>query len=388
MLVIPDTLEDWFFQQWVYTNDTLDYAVTEVKTIQNNSTQQIAVSVEAKAPALMPLDILLEFTDGSVIRQRLPQDKKQSIFVSDKTWRRVMVDPSNYLPDTNRTNNVTLNSQVASAIEILDVDIGDKAWGLNLLKVHAKNTTDQKRTLKVHIGAGKRRVPSGCGFGMGDKYVIAPNDDRWIEHWYWLPPGHGLIDAVVTFRDLIEQSSDNRQKPFLTKEYQIDFPIPNNRCNNLTITEKLPVFKKYYKGLRHLDSFEHFTTEHFVFYCSPNTPAHKNIKKLMTERELALKKVCEFAGIVTDNVIIVFFYPDQVTKRMCTMHTGNGLARGSMIAEVYNDEVKVDPYHELTHVLMGQIGNPPAMFNEGLATYMQTGHLWKGKHVDLSLIHI
>ena len=91
-------------------------------------------------------------------------------------------------------------------------------------------------------------MPSRCGFEMGEKYVIAPNDDRWIEHWYWLPPGHGLIDAIVTFRDLIEQSSDNRQKPFLTKEYQFDFPIPNNRCNNLTITEKLPVFKKYYKG--------------------------------------------------------------------------------------------------------------------------------------------
>jgi hypothetical protein len=90
----------------------------------------------------------------------------------------------------------------------------------------------------------------------------------------------------------------------------------------------------------------------------------------MGQRESGLKKVCDFANITPAEVVIVFFYPDQTTKRMCTMHTGNGLARGNMIAEVYNDQVKLDPYHETTHVLMRQYGDPPALFNEGFAVYM------------------
>ena len=33
-------------------------------------------------------------------------------------------------------------------------------------------------------------------------------------------------------------------------------------------------------------------------------------------------------------------------------------------------EGKLDPYHEMTHVLMGSVGEPPAVFSEGFATYM------------------
>ncbi|MHC4529391.1 MAG: M1 family aminopeptidase, partial [Planctomycetota bacterium] len=361
---------DWFFHQWVYTNDTLDYAVVDVKPSQEGSKQQIVVSIEAVGSALMPVDVLLEFADGSIVSRHVPRNERSCIFTSDKVWRRVILDPNNCLPDRNISDNITINPQIAAAFEILDVDLGDKAWGLNQLRVHVKNTSNQQRLLKVHIGAGKRRVPSGCGFGMGKNYMIAPYDDCWIEHWYFIPPGHGVVDAIVTLRDLVGQRSNDKLTPFLTKNFEINFPIPNDRCNNLTITEKLPVFKKFYKGVKHLGPFEHFITDHFVFYCSPNTPAHNDIKSLMGQRESGLKKVCDFANITPAEVVIVFFYPDQTTKRMCTMHTGNGLARGNMIAEVYNDQVKLDPYHETTHVLMRQYGDPPALFNEGFAVYM------------------
>jgi hypothetical protein len=55
-----------------------------------------------------------------------------------------------------------------------------------------------------------------------------------------------------------------------------------------------------------------------------------------------------------------------------------------MIAEVYNEKTRLDPSHELWHIVLGRIGDPPALFNEGLATYMQEGHVWEGRPVDVT----
>src|SRR5262249_1333907 len=35
-----------------------------------------------------------------------------------------------------------------------------------------------------------------------------------------------------------------------------------------------------------------------------------------------------------------------------------------------NERTKLDPFHELTHILAGKLGNPPAILNEGLAVYI------------------
>ncbi|MBT4498559.1 MAG: hypothetical protein HOC74_12600 [Gemmatimonadetes bacterium] len=57
-------------------------------------------------------------------------------------------------------------------------------------------------------------------------------------------------------------------------------------------------------------------------------------------------------------------------KQQQTGHQGAGWAFGTNIVEVYNDETRLDPYHEMTHVLARALGDPPAILNEGLATYM------------------
>ena len=51
-------------------------------------------------------------------------------------------------------------------------------------------------------------------------------------------------------------------------------------------------------------------------------------------------------------------------------HQGAGWAFGNTIVEIYNENQKLDPYHEAVHVLMRPYGSPPALFNEGFATYM------------------
>lgn len=41
-----------------------------------------------------------------------------------------------------------------------------------------------------------------------------------------------------------------------------------------------------------------------------------------------------------------------------------------MIVEVFNAETRVDPYHELAHMVAARLGTPPALFDEGTAVYV------------------
>lgn len=371
---------EWFFHEWLYTDNHVDYAVKDVKMTESDDGRQFTVFVEPKGGIAMPADVMLEYEDGSGRTQRLARDQREAAFAADQTWRRVIVDPKNALPDTDRSNNTRANPAVPPALEILAVDLGDRAWGLNCMKVQVRNRTSYPRTLFMHIGG---RVPGATGFGMAAQHVLEGNEQRWVELWYWLSPGHGTFDAKVRFVDSAGSPNPFDEPPMLTKQYSITFPLPNDRCNDLVITNRLPIFKQFYPhGIPPIEPFKYLATEHFVFYASPGTLAYAGRQALAEEEEAALTDICGFLGTRPSEKIVVFYYPDPITKRMCTMHEGDGYAKGNTIAEVYSDKVHLDPYHELTHVVAGQLGDPPALFNEGLAVWMQKGHLWQGEAVD------
>ena len=367
---------DWFFRQWTQTNGVLNYAVAAVKSEGTGASHKITVAVKPKGN-VMPIDVMMEFADGSKTVQRLNADARECVFASNQDWRRVILDPSMILPDLDRHDNVKVNPKAPPAFEVLGIDTGDKAWGLNLLKVHVRNTLSVKRQIFIHVGgrAGKGQI----GFGMGKGYEVPPGQNMQIEHWYWIGPSHGTGTIKVSITDPVT-GEPQFEEPFLVKTEELAFAIPNYKCNNLDINAKLP--RERYKGMRHLDAFKVFTPDHFVIYCSPGTPALQDIQKIIASREAALKALCDFAGTTPKEKIIVFFYPDQLTKLMCTMHTGDGMARGNTLAEVYNEKTKLDPSHELAHIVMSQLGSPPAMFNEGFATCSQAGRVWSGKQVD------
>jgi hypothetical protein len=58
------------------------------------------------------------------------------------------------------------------------------------------------------------------------------------------------------------------------------------------------------------------------------------------------------------------------TKEQETGHRGAGWAFGNVIVEVFNEQTQLDPYHEVAHVVARQLGNPPALLNEGFAVYL------------------
>ncbi|MFA6244081.1 MAG: hypothetical protein WC655_24270 [Candidatus Hydrogenedentales bacterium] len=270
----------------------------------------------------------------------------------------------------------------ASGFEIVDIDLGDQAWGLNCMKVRVRNTSDSARTLFMHIG-GKSDGDLDGGFGTGDTYRAQPGDQV-FEHWYWLPPCHGTIKAKVMFV-APKTNAPWAETPFTAKTYAIPFPIPNSRCNNLMISDKIVEMRTFYPpDMQRVEPFKYVKTEHFILYYSPNTPAASAIYTLAKDYEAALAEARGFFGAQPAETYFAFFYPDRLTKKMCTNHEGDCLAAGHTIAQVYNDTTQVDPCRELTRAFAADIGIPPAMFSEGLATWMSRGHLWNGTPVDVT----
>ncbi|HUW20396.1 MAG TPA: hypothetical protein VMW16_13950 [Sedimentisphaerales bacterium] len=121
---------------------------------------------------------------------------------------------------------------------------------------------------------------------------------------------------------------------------------------------------------RLLPQMEKHSTKHFDIYYQRGSPAEKEIEKIARDREAGYGAICEFLGKDSQVKIKLILFEDEKTKWFETGHQGRGWAYGNTTVEVYNQQEQLDPYHETTHVLMGSLGNPPALFNEGFAVYM------------------
>ena len=90
---------DWFFQEWFKTAKKCDYAVKEVKDNK--------VILENRAEIRMPVELLVEFEDGT--KQELSWDglgkEKEFLIEPFKAIKSVQLDPEKRLLDLDRVNN-------------------------------------------------------------------------------------------------------------------------------------------------------------------------------------------------------------------------------------------------------------------------------------------
>jgi hypothetical protein len=134
--------------------------------------------------------------------------------------------------------------------------------------------------------------------------------------------------------------------------------------------------KRYYvgRGNKSIDydgsNFKKYETEHFEIYYYKGSLAEREINEIVRGRESAFREISDLLGIKYDRKIRLVFYPDAETKKKEIGHIGDGYAFSNNIVEVYNEKTKLDPFHELAHILAGKLGDPPAMFNEGFAVYV------------------
>ncbi len=119
---------DWYFMYWLNTTRQCDYAVLETKPKGEDSTE---VVLENRGKIPMPLDLEVRYKDGDVVNYYIPlvmmrSEKNAQVDGSRKVledWRwpypeytftlprpmssvqRIVIDPSGYLADIDRTNN-------------------------------------------------------------------------------------------------------------------------------------------------------------------------------------------------------------------------------------------------------------------------------------------
>ncbi|MGD2093933.1 MAG: M56 family metallopeptidase [Phycisphaerales bacterium] len=167
-------------------------------------------------------------------------------------------------------------------------------------------------------------------------------------------------DGVLTLNAVLDQQT-----------WKIDFTRENGRWKIDWIGGYTPgiLIMQDWQNLL-LPKMEKHSTEHFDIYYFKNSTAEKQLDQIADEKEKGFKEICKFLEKDSDIRIRMIFFEDDTSKQNATGHQGDGWAFGNTIVEIYNEEQKLDPYHETTHILMGPFGNPPALFNEGFAVYI------------------
>jgi hypothetical protein len=119
-----------------------------------------------------------------------------------------------------------------------------------------------------------------------------------------------------------------------------------------------------------------------IYYLDGDAWIAGRIDSIATERWRIYQELAARINPKFDSEIALYLFPDADSKLAYTMHRGMGWATGRILVEIFNQRERIDPYHEVTHIIAGSIGNPPAMLNEGLAAWSQEGHRWDGIAVD------
>jgi len=253
-------------------------------------------------------------------------------------------------------------------ISVLEIRLPRLAWNTNLATLSLRNEGQEPRPIRVTI-----RSESQVGGGRVDwttEHVLAPARETTIDREFMIKP----LPGGVSLRLTIDAGDESR--PLFSGEYVVDFPISNDRINPLSATPKHDGKSYPRLVLRNHGPFAFYFVEGDSF-------AETHVEELAERRERAYRGLVERINPAFDGRVAFFLYPDAETKRAYTFHRGEGWSVGKLaIAEIFDASHELDPYHELAHVVVGSLGTPPAMFDEGLATYMQEGEVWLGHTID------
>ncbi|MFN3942072.1 MAG: M1 family metallopeptidase [Flavobacterium sp.] len=122
---------DWYLIDWTQTTNTIDYGIKSVKAKGDNT----KITLERIGRMPMPLDILVEYTDGSkaqihipnpLMRWVKPNPNPEMVWEVQKPWHwgiptysfelltnkdniaKIVIDPSSLMADVNKDNDVYL----------------------------------------------------------------------------------------------------------------------------------------------------------------------------------------------------------------------------------------------------------------------------------------
>jgi len=178
------------------------------------------------------------------------------------------------------------------------------------------------------------------------------------------------ISAYEKFLQYNQFGARYDQFSFWTCEEFIEYLIENSYSPENVKKFEFPVYKAPFE-FKLQKQLAVVKTPHFDIYYYPNSTAEKEIDIIKTHRETAYQKISEYLGFNEDLRTTLYLFEDGNTKKEITGHTGAGWAFGRTMVEIYNEQCKLDPYHELVHIIVGHVyGNGISAMNEGLAVYL------------------
>lgn len=235
-------------------------------------------------------------------------------------------------------------------LRIREVDFGVPRRGTNRFTALLENRTRKGVTvgldLRADPGLWLRKWQSQWLF------YVHPGEEAPIDvpYEFLKMSPEATLRIRFAFPDVMENGATTLRPPFFERRYDVGRAIPPTEND--------------------LRAFDRRDTQHFTIYYMRGTLAAKEMDAIAEEREMGFRKISELVGASDPGRIRLVLFPDGPTKTAATGHTGHGWAYGNNMIEVYNEEIRLDPFHELTHILMRELGDPPAMFNEGFAVYL------------------
>jgi hypothetical protein len=213
------------------------------------------------------------------------------------------------------------------------------------------------------------------GWGWDTEHRLEPGETKSLERDFILKPFPGSY----TVRVQVQDAEDRLLLKFATATGE--FQAGNDRLASLRIPERLRELarakREEYPRLRLLAG-----TNVFLYYLDGDAWLEQHAPKLLDERERYYQDIRARINASYEGKVTVLLFPDAESKQAWTGHTGMGWAVDEMLVEIRNAKESVDPAHELVHVIARSLGEPPALFSEGLAVYFQEGQRWNGYHVD------
>ena len=236
---------------------------------------------------------------------------------------------------------------------------------------------DAFRTIQDHVGQGKYENAWDCftrdyrDAGFFRKYpsfkeymeeIKGPNRFSWLRKEFvkLTPESVAARDGTLVLTAALEQ-----------QKWTIDFVQEDGRWKMDWVAGFVSGWERKARWQEYvLPKMGKRSTAHFDIYYPKDSTAAREIEQIAQHRDKGFTEICRFLGRDSDVRIRMVLFEDGRTKQEATGHQGAGWAFGNTIVEVYNEQEKLDPYHETVHILMGPFGNPPALFNEGFAVYM------------------
>jgi tetratricopeptide (TPR) repeat protein len=258
----------------------------------------------------------------------------------------------------------------ADVIRIDPAQFGRVTWGRNTLRLKYHNAGSIAKSLALKVRTYYAGLDSGVIWEVTYPVLLPPELSGEFTVDYFVRPDHGNLR--VELEALGGEGAVFRQ----AEEFPFQAPY---RGDYLLQPSHLGTQGLEWEG-RVYPPFKVRESESFIFYYFPGSDAEKDMERIIPQRQKILQKLQKDFQVKLPGKSIFFFYPDAESARKLTGHRADGWAYGRTIVEVYGPRRKIDPSHELVHLVAGQIGNPPVLLAEGLATSREKNFDNAGKY--------